>query len=129
MTRRPYIRPVARYSWWLAQRRYVDYMLREATSFFIGAYTGVIIVGLVRLTQGRVAYEAFLDGLREPAGIAFHVVALLLALYHTTTWFHVTPKAMPVQLGAYRVPGAAIIGAHYLGWAVVSVAVFALAGM
>lgn len=129
MTRRPYIRPLPRYSWWLARRRYVDYMIRESTSLFIAAYTVVIILGLARLAQGREAYEAFLLALREPAGMAFHLVAFLFALYHTATWFQVTPKAMPLQLGAYRVPGAAIIGAHYLGWAVVSAVVFIGAGL
>jgi fumarate reductase subunit C len=128
MSRRPYIRPVSASSWWLAQPRYIRYMAREASCIFIGAYTGVIVVGLVRLSQGAAAWGAFLDALQTPASIAFHLLALAFALYHTTTWFNVTPKAMPVQIGEARLPGSVIIGAHYAGWAVVSALVLFLVG-
>jgi fumarate reductase subunit C len=103
-------------------------MAREASCIFIGAYTGVIVVGLVRLSQGAAAWGAFLDALQTPASIAFHLLALAFALYHTTTWFNVTPKAMPVQIGEARLPGSVIIGAHYAGWAVVSALVLFLVG-
>ncbi len=128
MSRRPYRRPVAAFSWWLAQRRYIRYMAREASCIFIGAYTAVIVVGLVRLSQGAAAWGAFLQALQTPASIAFHLLTLAFALYHTTTWFNVTPKAMPVQLGQARLPGGVIIGAHYTGWALVSALVLLLAG-
>ena len=62
------------------------------------------------------------------ASVAFHLLALAFALYHTTTWFNVTPKAMPVQLGEARLPGGVIIGAHYAGWALVSGLILFLAG-
>ena len=103
-------------------------MAREITSLFIGAYTGVLVVGLARLAEGQAAYETYLEALQGPAGVVFHGLALLFALYHTATWFNVTPKAMPLEVGGRRVPGAVIIGAHYAGWAVISVALLALAG-
>ena len=37
MSRRPYIRSM-KPGWWLGQRRYVLYMMRELTSLFIGLY-------------------------------------------------------------------------------------------
>lgn len=128
MSRRPYIRPVSAFSWWLAQPRYIRYMAREVTCVFIGAYTGVIVVGLVRLSEGAAAWDGFLEALQTPVSIAFHMLALAFVLYHTTTWFNVTPKAMPVRLGEARVPGGVIIGAHYAGWAVVSALILHLAG-
>ena len=45
MSRRPYIRKVKR-SWWLGQRRYVIYMVRELTSLFVGFYCVLLVVGL-----------------------------------------------------------------------------------
>ena len=128
MSRKPYVREVSRSWWWLAQYRYIRYMIRELTCVFIGTYTAVIVVGLMRLSQGQAAYDGFLDALRGPVGIAFHAVAFVFALYHTASWFNVTPKAMPLRMGERRVPGGAIIGAHYAGWLAVSAVVLFLAG-
>ena len=128
MSPKPYNRTVARYSWWLAQGRYVRYMAREITSLFIGAYSAVLVVGLARLAEGRAAWDAYLEALQSPLGVAFHIVALLFALYHTATWFNVTPKAMPLEVAGRRLPGVAIVGAHYAGWVVVSAALLMLAG-
>ena len=129
MSRRPYSRAVSTFSWWLAQRRYIRYMAREASCIFIGAYTAVIVVGLARLSEGAAAWSAFLKGLQAPASVAFHLFALAFALYHTTTWFNVTPKAMPVQFGEAQLPGGVIIGAHYAGWVLVSALILFLAGV
>lgn len=128
MSRKPYRRVVSRSSWWLARPRYVRYMARETSSIFIGAYSGLIVVGLFRLSNGAASWNAFLNTLQRPVSVAFHVIALAFAIYHTTTWFNVTPKAMPVQIGATRLPGGVIVGAHYAGWAVVSVLILYLVG-
>ena len=128
MSRRPYVREGSRSWWWLARHRYIRYMVREVTCLFIGAYAAILIVGIVRLSQGQAAYDGFLDALQGPASLTFHGLALLFALYHTTTWFNVTPKAMPLRMGEWRVPGGAIVGAHYAGWLAVSAVVLFLAG-
>jgi len=128
MSRNPYIRPVSDTTWWTAQPRYIRYMAREVSCILIGAYTGVVTFGLFHLSQGAAAWNGFLETLQSPLSIAFHLLALAFALYHTTTWFNVTPKAMPLQLGETQVPGGVIIGAHYAGWAVVSIVVLFLVG-
>ena len=128
MTRRPYVRAISKSSWWLAQPRYIRYMARETSCVFIGAYTVVLAIGLLRLSQGPMSWNAFLDALSTPASLIFHGVALAFALYHTTTWFNVTPKAMPLQFGETQVPGGIIIAAHYAGWIVVSAAILVLSG-
>jgi len=129
MSRRPYMRPVSTTSWWLAQPRYIRYMAREVSCVFIGAYTAVIVVGLVRLSDGAGAWGNFIETLQEPVSIAFHLLALVFALYHTTTWFNVTPKAMPIQFGETHLPGGIIIGVHYAGWIVVSALILFLVGV
>ena len=126
MSRKPYIRPVSDITWWLAQPRYIRYMAREVSCVFIGAYTGVIVIGLVRLSQGAAAWNAFLEALNSPVSIAFHLLAFAFALYHSTTWFNVTPKAMPLRLGDTRVPGGIIVGAHYAVWVLVSALIWYL---
>ena len=119
MNRRPYVRKIPKF-WWLGQRRYTIYMVRELTCLFIGAYVVVILVGLFRLSQGPAAYGAYLDALQGPFAIAFHLLALVFALFHMATWFGLTPKALPLRLGERTVPGTAIIMAHYVFWFVVS---------
>jgi fumarate reductase subunit C len=105
------------------------YMTREITCIFIGAYTLLLVKGIGALAAGQAAYEAFLQGLQGPGSIAFHVATLVLAVYHTGTWFNVTPKALPVQIGESFVPNGAIAGAHYAGWAVLSLVILFAAGV
>ncbi|MCH7823141.1 MAG: fumarate reductase subunit C [Proteobacteria bacterium] len=118
MTRRPYIRPVRRYSWWLSQPRYVRYMAREVSAIFIGAYIIMLIVGLLRLSQGPAAYGSFLSAILSSAGVAFSFITFVFAVYHSVTWFGVTPKALPLRMGGKAVPPAIIIGTHWFVWAI-----------
>jgi len=129
MSRNPYIRPLSTTTWWLAQPRYIRYMAREVSCVFIGAYTAVLTIGLWRLSEGATAWYGFLEAMQGPLGIAFNLLALAFALYHTTTWFNVTPKAMPVQIGETMLPGWLIIAAHYTGWVVISAVLLFLAGV
>lgn len=129
MSPKPYVRTLSRYGWYWRQPRYRRYMLREVTCVFIGAYAVMLVIALLRLAEGRAAYAAFQQALAGPAGMAFHLVVLAFALVHTTSWFNVTPKAMPLQVGEAFLPGAVIIGAHYAAWLVVSVVLLFLAGV
>jgi fumarate reductase subunit C len=128
MSRRPYVRKVER-SWWLQQPRYVRYMVRELTSLFVGLYCALLVVGLVRLAQGRAAWDGFVAAFSSPLGVIFQLLCLAFAIYHSLTWFALTPKAMPLMIKGEPVPGIVIVGAHYLAWAVVSIAVLMAAGV
>jgi fumarate reductase subunit C len=128
MSRRPYIRKVER-SWWLQHPRYVRYMIRELTSLFVGLYGALLAVGLIRLAQGHVAWDGFVAAISSPAGVAFQLLCLVFATYHSVTWFALTPKAMPLRVKDAPVPGSVIVGAHYLAWAVVSAVVLIAAGV
>ena len=129
MSRRPYVREVPKHTWFFRHPRYMRYMAREITCIFIGIYTFVLIVGLARLAQGKEAYEAFLQALTSPLSVVFQVATLVLAVYHTVTWFNVTPKALPLQMGEEFVPNGAISGAHYAGWAVLSAVILLMSGV
>ena len=128
ITRRPFIREVPRTRRFLRHPRYMRYMAREVTCIFIAIYSAILVVGCVRLAQGREAYDAFLSALSSPLSIAFHVLALVFAIYHSVTWFNLAPKALPLQLGDKTVAPAAIAGAHYVVWVVLSLIVLAAAG-
>jgi len=128
VNRRPYVRAET-WRWIFRHPRYLRYMARECSCLFIGGYTLLLVAGLKSLSEGRAAYEAFIEGLRGPASIVFHLVALGFAMYHSATWFNLTPKALPVQVGEAFVPDGVISGAHYAAWAVLSLAVLHLAGV
>ena len=128
MNRQPYIRELSKTGWWLKQPRYIRYMMRELSAAFIGSYVVILIVGLWQLSRGEAAYQAFLAAVEGPAGLAFAVIVLVFAIYHTYTWFQVTPKAMPLKLGDKPVPGALIVAAHWFGFGVVSVVMWLLVG-
>ena len=127
MSRKPYLREEG-LSWIVRHPRYLRYMTREFSCLFIGAWTLLLVCGIKQLADGPQAWAAFLDALKSPASIAFHVVTLGFAAYHSYTWFNLTPKALPLQIGEDFVPDAAIAGAHFGAWAALSAAILYLAG-
>ena len=127
VSRKPYLREMTS-EWIFRHPRYLRYMTREFSCLFIGAWTLMLVYALARLSEGPQAWAAFLEGLKSPLIVAFHVVALAFATYHSITWFKLTPKALPLQMGEEFVPDGAISGAHFAAWGVVSLAVLYLAG-
>ncbi len=105
--RRPYVRPMA--GWWRKNPYFVEYMIHEGTALFVGAYALLLLISLVKLSQGEAAWTAWVACLRSPVGIGFHVLTLVAMSYHSWTWFHIMPRTLPpLRLGAKRVPGATI---------------------
>lgn len=128
-TRKPYVRPVSYTTWYLKNPRYLRYMSREVTCIFIGALALLMLCLLDRLTAGQAAYEHFLGALRGPVGVIGLVLILAFAVHNATSWFNVTPKALPVQIGESFLDGRYIVAAHYAGWAVASLVVLFYAGV
>jgi len=126
MSCKPYVREVSKTTWFLSQPRYKRYMAREVTCIFIFAYTFLLISALGSLADGPEAFQEFLNALRSPLGVLFNLVVLIAAVYHSMSWFNVTPQAMPIQRGEEFVPGHIIVGAHYGAWALVSLIVLIL---
>ena len=125
--RKPFVRD-ARWEWITRHPRYLRYMAREFSCLFIGAWTLMLVCALARLSEGPEAWAAFLGALKSPLIVAFHLVALSFAVYHRITWFQLTPKALPVQLGEKFLPDGVISGAHFGAWAVLSLVILYLAG-
>jgi len=107
-------------TWWLQSKAYTLYMIRELSAIFIGTYALIALVGIYRFGQGPEAFAAYLLWLKGPLSVIFHLIALPFSLYHTCTWFNLTPKAMVVYVGEKRVPGAAMVVPNYIGWVVIS---------
>lgn len=125
---RPYVPRMPRL-WWLQRPNYIRYMLREITCIFIGAYIGLVIVGLYRLGQGEPAWQAYWQAMSTTPAIVFQVVALVFTLYHTVSWFALAPSTMPLWIGERKVPEIWIQLAHYLVWIVFSIVILVIAGV
>ena len=107
--RRPYRRPMT--GWWKKNPYFVEYMIHEGTAFFVAAYAAVLLLGVVKLSQGEAAWNAWLQTLSSSWFILFHLVALVALSYHTFTWFKIMPRTMPpVVVGGERLPAWAITG-------------------
>jgi fumarate reductase subunit C len=128
MSRRPYLRKVER-TWWLGHRRYVVYMIRELTSLFVALYCVLLVAGLVRLAQGQAAWEGFVAAISSPWAVLFQLLCLAFAAFHSVSWFAVTPKAMPLMIKGEAVPPRAVVAAHYVLWAALSLLVLVAVGI
>ena len=108
-----YRRAMSRW-WWVQNRSYLSFMVRELTSVFVGFFAVLSIWQIRALGQGPDAYAMFMDRLRSPLLVVVHGVALVFVLYHAITWFNLTPTTMVVRFGERRVPDAVIAGLNYL---------------
>ncbi len=117
-----YRRPVSVW-WWLQNRAYTGFVLRELTSVFVAFFALVYLWQLRALVHGPDAYGQFLARMRSPLFLTLNTVAFLFVLVHSITWFNLTPKAMVLRLSGKRVPDWVILGLHYAAWLVLSAAV------
>ncbi len=111
-------------TWFMERPGYRRFMAREATAIAIAAYLVYLLVWLHRLGEGPAAFSALLEAARHPVSVVLHGLVFGAVLYHSITWFNLTPKIMPLYVAEERVPdvwAAAIMG--YLPWAVVTAVV------
>ncbi len=109
--------------WWLQNRSYAGFVLRELTSVFVAFFAVIYLWQMRALVQGPEAYAHFLARLGTPLFLALHGVAFLFVLFHAITWFNLAPKAMVVRLRGKRVPDRVIVGLNYAAWLLLSGAV------
>lgn len=133
MSRKPFVRAISKTSWYLKapfkHPRYLRYLSREVTCIFIGAFALLMLCALQRLSTGRAEYEAFLAALTGPWAAFGLLTILVFAVHNATSWFNVTPKALPVQIGEEFLPGKYIIAAHYALWILVTLLILWFAGV
>jgi len=116
---KPYVREYPN-TWWLSRRPYFLFMLREFTAVFVGAYCVFLIYIVYNLSQGPDAYYGVIELLRSPLSIILHIIAFIFAVYHSITWFNLTPKIFILRFGEEQVPAFVISGANFIAWVVIS---------
>ena len=126
---RPYRARMSTY-WWLHRWRHLKFMLRELSSVAVGYFIVITLLQIRALAQGPESYAAFQDWLQAPVLIVLNMISFLFVVFHTITWFSVTPRAIALRVGGKRLPDLALIAPNYVAWAVISglVAWFILRG-
>lgn len=110
--RRPYQQTLTR-TWWTKRKGYRAYMIRELTSIFVLLFSIELYFALFFLVKGEQSWMAFLNVIQSPAGLLINGAILIATLWHTVTWFQLTPITMPFRVKGKKVSENAIIGAHY----------------
>ena len=109
--------------WWLKNRAYATFVVRELTSVFVALFAMLLLWQLRALLHGPDAYAQFMARLRTPPFLILDTVALLFLLFHTITWFNLTPTAMVVRVKGKRVPDVIVAGSNYVVWVLLSAVV------
>jgi fumarate reductase subunit C len=123
--RRPYTRSMA--TWWTRDPYFIRYMAMEATSVLVALYAVILLVGLLRLSQGEAAYSGWLEALKGGPSIVLHVVILVVFFYHLWSWFKIMPKTLPlIFVGGKKLPPETITYTGVLVAVVVNVIVLIL---
>ena len=101
-------------------------MIRELTSVFVAGYCIFLLVLIFKLGKGADAYGNLIAALKSPSSVALHLITLAFVLYHTITWFNLTPKILVLYRGEERISQKLVAGTFYIGWIVVSVIIAGL---
>lgn len=124
--RRGYVRPMQ--GWWRRDPFFVKYMIREVTAVAVLVYAIILMMGVVRLSQGEAAFNGWLAALRTPGSILLHLVLLVSMVVHAKSWFDIMPKTMPLLfVGGRRVEGSTITRTGYVVTVAATLLVLALA--
>ena len=122
---RTYVRPMQ--GWWRRNPYFKRYMIREGSSVFLAIYTLILLVGLLRLSQGEAAYAAWRTALTHPLSILFHWLALLTVSYHAYTWWKVAPKTAPdIRIAGRAIPEMLITGGGILATLGASILIYVI---
>jgi fumarate reductase subunit C len=109
--------------WWVHQWPHLKFILRELTSVAVAFYAVVLLFHVRALAQGPEAYANFGAWLKTPFSIVLHAIAFLFILFHSVTWFNLSPRAMVVRLGKTRLPDMLIAASNYVAWIIFSAAI------
>lgn len=109
-------------NWFLRRRGYVLYLIREFTAVPIAAWMLWFLVEISRLRDGKAGYHPHLSG----AFIAFSVVCLGFALWHSYTFLSLSGLIMRIPFGDRSISPRLVAGAAFGGWAVLSAVIVGL---
>ncbi len=110
--------------WFLSRAAYRRFMAREMTAFALAVFLVYLLYWLRAIGDGYTAYVQMIQLTMNPLLVTGLGLAFGAMLYHSITWFNLTPKIMPMYVAEEKVPdmwAAIIMG--YLPCAAVSAVV------
>ena len=114
-----YRRRISTY-WWLGQWSSFRFILREISSVFVAFFVVMTLLQIRAVAQGPEAYANFQGRLQSPLLLALHALSFFFVLFHTITWFNLTPRAMAVRIRGRRIPDFFVAAPNYVAWLVIS---------
>ncbi len=109
--------------WWTKRTPYLWFILRETTSLFVGMYAILMLIQLNALRRGAGSWEALIDWFQTPLSITLHTVIFLFVIFHSITWFMLTPKVIELRFRGKKIPDRLIIAGNIFFWMMISLAV------
>jgi fumarate reductase subunit C len=98
-----YVRPYP-VTWWLRSRPYFLFMVREFSSLFVFLFALFLLQGVVALSRGEAAWNAWLACAVGSQGLAIGgVLTLFFVLFHSVTWFIAGAAVSPIKIGDFKV--------------------------
>lgn len=116
-------RPRVSTYWWLSRWSYTRFILRELTSIFVAWTVLLVLMQMRALSQGPAAFAEFEAWMRSPVIVVLNLISLVFLVFHSITWFNLTPSALVVRIGGKRIPDFLIVAPNYVAWVIVSVVV------
>ena len=107
-------RPRVSTYWWLFQRSYLKFILRELSSVPVAFFVVITLLQIRALSAGAQAWAQFQEWLRTPLLLALDAIAFLFVVFHVVTWFNAAPRAMIIRVRGKRVPEILIAAPHYV---------------
>ena len=118
-----YRKPISN-TWWLERKQYFFFVIRELTSIFVAGYCLFLLFIISEIGDGQEKYTLLILSLKSPISLALHFISLPFLLYHTITWFNLTPKIMKLQIGEEIISEKLIVGLVYISWGILSLIIF-----
>ncbi len=115
-------RPSLSSTWWLRNRRYFLFMLRDFTPVPITLWLVWLLVEIARLRAGPAAFQPS----RSPWFVAFSLVCLAFALLHSFTWLKLSGVILRVPLGERTLAPRLVTAANFVIWGGATIVIGAL---
>jgi fumarate reductase subunit C len=112
---KPYQPQMSAY-WYFDRWPYLRFVLREASSFFVAYFAGLILFQVAALSGGPSRYAKFEECMRSPLMIILNGLTLAFLLLHAVTWFNLVPRVMMRQVLGKSIPDPVAAAPNYLIW-------------
>ena len=110
--------------WWTKKWAHLRFIIREMTSVAVAWFALVLIFMIRALGNGPEAFSQFETRMEHPVLIILNLIALIMLIYHSITWFNLAPKAIVLKFGANKIPGYVVAGMNFAAWIVFSIVIF-----